>query len=1471
MSVDISLNIGKDNHTEYKSFSILRTNPKLTTNVSLVVDSIDSIFLKSISANKELSGVEYQKYPLLNSGLYQDDVSKFYGRLQQSFRYDVLRKGSDSIVSGEYKDQYENQYNYGASFNSTKLYNEQYKIFAPIWLEEKVPDNFVIYRVDGVDFDEGISTQPDKINEMLKHSTIIKTFDLTEKSNAGKYLNNYIKSQGFPKAPLYVNFSDDSPILYNGIDINKGGFVSREEFISSEFTGKDNLEISSNELITNGFERNGVAVANIINMEFMFDDNNAESYKVYRYFGLYTDSIDEGTTKLIDISKKGIISADIDDVDLIWYKNQPNIHNVLDIVDDSSNLIPNESDFALPVLGYVKDKFGTYYNIKNGIQFKSPNIPISLNNSVLSNFNGKEASGAVLNIVNRDTELRGIIEVELTESPNTLDQFYLAPLNELKEIESCNFGDFIYVADSTLDPGTYSDNNYSNKGTLEQILHAISGVISNGATVQYKSDVIGTKLVIHDYSLSGRSILGLNDNNFSNFFSISTSSPLTQQTCIANWTEYLTSGILPKKYGFTVNKTDIGSVKVGQYIKDKQSERFAKITEIIYDLTNDAYRIILNSKIELPSDNVVDVYNDYRLTFGKFSAYDFKDFNYDFYDTSYSDLGELKYKQTGDDTYSTDTDVKYYTLEGDISSEYDRLEENKLKETSINSRVVPIINKFALRNGTNARNMPYILNANLSFGIDNVSPNIGAYNNRDPKYLNLEHFHIHDIPKFLRDSNISHDDATGFKSYLNKFSDDSGVVLDVKLDNNTLSSISTDYFSQFFNYNGYWKTDQDRWVNDIPFKQYTEFSNNINVDSNTVFRGLRYTYKQRKERTSKKPSDFTNKYDINGYKFGSYISYINSADSNKVDIEVIKNDKFKFIVIHIKISIIENDVVSLDRDKLYNLTDIELGSVIQNTSIDGGLDWSSVPDWNASNITINASGQFGGIERFRDQIYKLSDGDYSYIEFKQTISGVLTTYRCKVLSVVDDNTLIISGKPLYYDGVAYGAAHGSPESIPFNTLISYADGGKGGWSSIINSITSKEIADRFENNTNITYKTYGENTSGDLITTDNEFILAIDSGTSIKRPFQLIHETDPDRPQSYRLFSGEIGKIISNNNSNLGVELMRMDGEYTPLFKDVLTFADLYREWNMGIIETDGVGEPDELTIEEKRKAYRESQLYYGLNGLGVAFSSYLNIHDDYGIIQNLFFHKVNDENKDSVLKVDGTSKEPLYPLIGEIAIDKKDLNMLDSKYSANYFTKSYSAGVDNESVYGTLSPVENKSFFASTIMKVEDSYDLTKYTTTKESSYYTLEYIKTTGQNKTAVHYIEDENRIIADFYLDKSLNEKLREYGIAEIYASYVNAKYSFDDKESIEDDVNEYITNNIIPRFIIDNIEVYSKSGKSIGSEITSVNSKDNLKADGYDVGSGFEIRVFSSSSFGFRLIYNKKHNINHKIKVLVQINA
>ena len=62
------------------SFCLIRTNPKLTSNVKLISDSKDRIYLESIDANEELSNSKYKGFRVNAKSRYAYDLYNFYGK-----------------------------------------------------------------------------------------------------------------------------------------------------------------------------------------------------------------------------------------------------------------------------------------------------------------------------------------------------------------------------------------------------------------------------------------------------------------------------------------------------------------------------------------------------------------------------------------------------------------------------------------------------------------------------------------------------------------------------------------------------------------------------------------------------------------------------------------------------------------------------------------------------------------------------------------------------------------------------------------------------------------------------------------------------------------------------------------------------------------------------------------------------------------------------------------------------------------------------------------------------------------------------------------------------------------------------------------------------------------------------------------------------------------------------------------------
>ncbi len=1570
-----------DNKVDDLSFGLLRTNPKLTTNIKLVVNSAGSLYMDSISANSSLSSVEFKSHQIDHNGRYSNDVAAFYGlKTPNGIKYEILRENSDLSVYADYSKQYEDQYQYGAYFNSSKSYPEQYRFFAPIWLEKNIPSHFIIYRVEGTDYESELDnsnlSQNDRVLQLLKNATIVKTFDLSANSKLGKYLNNHVSDSKFPKAAITHNFDVNQPISFNGIDTVNGGFVQRKEYTNSDLV-VDKIEILNNHILTSGFQRTDVAVANVINLDFLFDDVNAEKYKIYRYFGIYADSIREGdfiANDLVNVDDYQSMKIEVGSVKTDYDLTETGLSH--------QDMFIDKSDLQLPTLNWVRSASGDFYHVRNNIAFDNKNtLPVSLDSSALSAFTDKVKSSSI-QIEDFLDDLKDVIEIQVVDRPHNGDKMFLAAKSELSA-NSYRLHEFEFVAESELTPGKFTKNTYSCNGTLSEIASAIAGAI-NMSDIPYLVRLVDDRVIIEDYGIGNTRKLtafGILNGNISNFISVNTAIqdniglvnslvPVGVNTDFTDWTIWTPTGGGTKFASVIVKLENKGSISAGQYFKNSKTGQFVKIKQVIkdpFDVT--LYRVILESDIEISKTKTLNIYSDYRTEYGKFSAYTIKDFDFDFYDTSNSDLGELEvedllldlnsynryaaacepnFNERAADYFPTlypvleaevvnkretisnlSEDANLSIKEFKINSEYDRLFENQLKETAIYSRVTPVINKFAIKDAFNARMKPYFLTYSESFGSDNMSPVLKTGKQRDPLDYSMEHFHINTIPSIYEVSDSTMRKTESYVGY------NSSINNELTIEN--LLSVDKNYFDKFFiwegaysdavsiksmqvnglahlitftgkfnssildgnvitSYNGteytlpstpivtdnqtisFYGANPGLYVNETfdaekssfvksPIRKlYSRFDYGSSFNfSSTIFRGLRYTFKSRKENRKSHPTEFRN-IDINGYKFASVLNLENNADKNGYDIEVVKNDVHKFVCIYINLRLQTNDITELTRKVLYEIKHALFGGELVDVPINGILDLRG-GNWDSSEVTLKGLADLdGNSPQFVKQINPIESSDvngFSYLIFDWTnyLTQEVQPKALKVIEVVDDFTIKVDGMPYEWDaetntvGARWTSVTGVSRSIQKTLSYTYYNGGYDAFREIVESIQAKNIADTFNTDSSaIKYTTV--NSDGTI--TNNDFILNIEDGTSFMKPSFIRASVDADKPLSYKITSEEVGKKIAERPDSYFVELRRMNGHYNPLAKDVITFTDIYSE-NKGIDSSQ--------TLNAKKKL-----IYDKFNKLGISFATYFSETGEsgWGIIKNYHFHKINPEAPDSTLKLSmATDKLPLYPKIGEIAIDKKDLNVLQSKYSSKYFTKS-SANTSNVDVYGTLSPVEKRAFLASTIMKTEDSYDITSFTTERVNSIDELDRIRIAGSTAGIV-WTETTDRVYADFHIKNSVLSELLENGIYANFSKYVTAAKSSGDLNSITDDLQEYVNSNIIPRFNIESIQVFANEGKNLSTNFLSATNKAEIETDTYSEQTGYVIDTFANDSLSFRLIYNKRYEYSYQFKVAVKIKA
>lgn len=274
------------------SYALLRTNPKLTGNVKVVVDSKNDIYLDTFKVSQTLSQKKYRHIKVSSSDYYGLNLMSKFKDIPTTDFYKIEDKCYSLFTPAQtYDGEFYDIYRMGVKTNDDKMYSENYSMFAPICLKEYTPDFFVIFKIDkslvdsSISYDEDTSSDLDKLKFFIKHGTVVKTYDMRPDSKLGEYIKTIVDNSSSLIGDFYESYDTQNVNRYNGISIDRGVATSiyesayPEESIASQ--------VALNEYYTKGFERNHIVSKNIINLEFMFDDPDAELFSLNTYFGFY--------------------------------------------------------------------------------------------------------------------------------------------------------------------------------------------------------------------------------------------------------------------------------------------------------------------------------------------------------------------------------------------------------------------------------------------------------------------------------------------------------------------------------------------------------------------------------------------------------------------------------------------------------------------------------------------------------------------------------------------------------------------------------------------------------------------------------------------------------------------------------------------------------------------------------------------------------------------------------------------------------------------------------------------------------------------------------------------------------------------------------------------------------------------------------------------------------------------------------
>ena len=503
--------------TNKTSYSLLKTNPKLTGNIKLVVDSKGDIFIETIDASPELTRNKYKRVKLDINNDWSSAVYDLFnsGSIPESIFFGIKEDEDFYSIKTDYSKQYYTNYQQGAEPKISKLYNEQISYFAPLWLEPNdIPEHFAIFKInepvsvstknETQSFSEDIENKIYNTNyfnqfgatgesdyfyeTILSKAKLHKVFDMGPDSIIGSYLSKHINDPKVPQSSLTIDWNLNKQSTVNGISLKKSGFTNESFNLFSEAFPVDRTITEFDNLITNQFSKNGVVHPNIINLEFLFDDESNNEYEVSRYFGVYFNKN--------DISKFKLDSEAFYDKK---YTNLPQNKDIsskydVDVLSDSNIALENsngiklfvdyENDYKLlssdikgeNFLPYIYSTDGLFYDINNNVDWESNEIILkdtSINTQDLKGYT-KESLG-IIPATKTNQEGRSYFEFTIQGTTNSFE----LRIRDVDE-DSIDFDiNKVFIGDFGIPAGTFIGNKFSLAGLPDDISNAVVGAIND--------------------------------------------------------------------------------------------------------------------------------------------------------------------------------------------------------------------------------------------------------------------------------------------------------------------------------------------------------------------------------------------------------------------------------------------------------------------------------------------------------------------------------------------------------------------------------------------------------------------------------------------------------------------------------------------------------------------------------------------------------------------------------------------------------------------------------------------------------------------------------------------------------------------------------------------------------------------------------------------------------------------------------
>ncbi len=225
-------------------------------------------------------------------------------------------------------------------------------------------------------------------SKILPNCSVVKTFDLRANTKIGKYIRSIFNNQQFSKSPLEVSWGADSYTYFRGVSYADGVFTKKGELLNSYLSSsKSDPMIDFEDYLTSGFSRNGIICPNLLNLEFLFNDDDSDLYTINRYMGFYVSRND-----IAEFRSNGDFYYTYSNLDGnenypqptrndfgYYYNNYSTVVSATSGVrlfyEDATGFLPGSDNVNLydpNKLFYVTDKNENFYSLKRSEEYVSP-------------------------------------------------------------------------------------------------------------------------------------------------------------------------------------------------------------------------------------------------------------------------------------------------------------------------------------------------------------------------------------------------------------------------------------------------------------------------------------------------------------------------------------------------------------------------------------------------------------------------------------------------------------------------------------------------------------------------------------------------------------------------------------------------------------------------------------------------------------------------------------------------------------------------------------------------------------------------------------------------------------------------------------------------------------------------------------------------------------------------------------------